>query len=173
MEFEAKIHLPPLIESFDNGQAKWKAFDSVDFELVGLFLSCHLVIEHYMDEFLEAYSPAPFDWESAKLTFAQKVSLISGLKQFPEPFTIPAVLKHFNSIRNKLSHSVTYKLSSADLLPEIQFLGKANKEKLKYQDFDVKKILEHFTSIVCVYFASAITHCAEQRHNGLNGVWKL
>ena len=171
-----QLHLPPLLEGFEDGKAKWKRFDEIDFEVIGFFLSCHLVIEHYLDEFLVAYSPAPFDWDSANLTFGQKVSLISTLKQFPEPYIIPAVLKHFNSLRNKLSHNVKFVVSIDVLLPEIQFLQKITaREKLTAFDelTDIKSVLDKFTGMVCVYLASAITHCAEQKHNGLNGVWKL
>ena len=168
-----EINLPPLLEKFEDGKAKWKTFNDVDFEVVGLFLSCHLVIEHYLDQFLVAYSPAPFSWEAANLTFGQKVSLISGLSQFPEPYTIPSVLKHFNSLRNKLSHDVSFVLSIDILLPEVQFLRKVNKRDGLPSLDDVKVILDEFTSMVCVYFASAITYCVEQRYKGLNGVWKL
>lgn len=171
-----KLNLPPLIEKFEDGKAKWKRFDGIDFEVIGFFLSCHLVIEHYLDEFLVAYSPAPFGWDSANLTFGQKVSLISTLKQFPEPYNIPSVLKHFNSLRNKLSHNVKFVVSIDALLPEIQFLQKVappETSDLLTELTDIKSVLHSFTGMVCVYFASAITHCAEQRHNGLNGVWKL
>jgi len=170
---EKKFNLPPLLDRFEEGRAQWKRFDNIDFEVVGLFLSCHLVIEHYLDEFLVAYSPAPFNWESAGLSFGQKVSLISDLKQFPEPYTIPSVLKHFNSLRNKLSHNVGFVLSVGTLLPEVQFLEKASKRyELPALD-SVRGILDEFTTIICVYFAAAITHCAEQKHKGLNGAWKL
>lgn len=173
---EKKLNLPPLLEKFENGKAKWKRFDEIDFEVIGFFLSCHLVIEHYLDEFLVAYSPAPFGWDSANLTFGQKVSLISTLKQFPEPYTIPFVLKHSNSLRNKLSHNVKFVVSIEALLPEIQFLQKITPPETSASPTsltDIKSVLHGFTGMVCVYFASAITHCAEQRHNGLNGVWKL
>lgn len=167
------LRLPPLLEKSEGGEVKWKTFEDIDFEVVGIFLSCHLIIEHYIDAFLESYSPAPFDWNSANLTFAQKISLISGLKQFPEPYTIPSVLKHFNSIRNKLSHNVSFVLSVEALLPETQFLQKIS-SRVGLSDLDsVKAILDEFTSMVCVYFASAITHCIDQRHRGLNGVWRL
>ncbi|MDP9557811.1 UNVERIFIED_ORG: hypothetical protein J2W65_003459 [Pseudomonas parafulva] len=167
------IALPPLVEGFENGKAKWKSFDEVDFEVVGIFLSCHLVIEHYVDEFICAYSPAPFGWRDAKLTFAQKLGLISGLNNFPEPFTVPAVLKHFNSVRNRLSHRVDYRLTLKDLGPEIEYLQKTTKGNLPENGAGVKQVLECFASMICVYFASAITHCAEQKHNGMNGAWKL
>ncbi|MFJ3153558.1 hypothetical protein ACIPIX_05375 [Pseudomonas protegens] len=171
-----KLNLPPLLENFEDGKAKWKRFDEIDFEVIGFFLSCHLVIEHYLDEFLVAYSPAPFDWDSANLNFGQKVSLISTLKQFPEPYTIPSALKHFNSLRNKLSHNVKFVVSIEVLLPEIQFLQKIisrEKSTVLMDLTDIKSVLDTFTGMVCVYFASAITHCAEQKHNGMNGVWKL
>lgn len=168
-----KIRLPPLLEKFEDGKAKWKSFSDVDFELVGLFLSCHLIIEHYLEEFLSAYSPAPFNWEGANLTFGQKVSLVSDLKQFPEPWSIPAALKHFNSIRNKLSHDVAFVLSMDILLPEVQFLGKISERKNLPVLDDVRAVLDEFTTMVCIYLASAITHCAEQKHKGLNGVWKF
>lgn len=170
---DGSFRLPPLLERFENGQAIWKGFEGVDFEIIGLFLSSHLIVEHYLDEYLAAYSPAPFSWEAAKLTFGQKVALISNLKQFPEPWVIPATLKHFNSLRNKLSHDVSFVLSAEVLLPEVQFLQKVSSRE-GLGDLDAPaKIIQEFASLVCVYLASAITYCAEQKHNGQNGRWKL
>ncbi|MFU6376380.1 hypothetical protein ACM792_14455 [Metapseudomonas otitidis] len=170
---ENKIAMPPLIDRIEGGVTHWKRYEDVDFEIVGVFLSCHLVIEHYVEEFIRAYSPASFGWDGAGLTFGQKISLIAGLKNFQEPYTIPSVLKHFNSLRNKLSHDVRFVLTGEVLLPEVQFLKKVTAADIDLNFSDTKLVLQEFTSMVCVYFAAIITHCSEQKHKGLNGVWKL
>jgi len=153
--FNGKMTLPPLLISFD-GDVRWEEFDSVDFESVGLFLSCHLLIEHYLDAYLVSGSTSHFDWRGAGLTFGQKVSLLSGDGKFKEPYTIPASLKHFNSIRNKLSHNVNFKLTLEVLLPEIQFVNKVDKNKI-FENQNVGIVLQLFTSVVCAFLAGAIT----------------
>ncbi|WP_313338979.1 hypothetical protein [Stutzerimonas nitrititolerans] len=165
--------LPPLLSGIKDGKTKWQQLDNVDFEKIGHFLSSHLVIEHYMEKYISAYSPAPFNWEGAGLTFNQKIILMSGLKHFPEPFNIPPVLKHLNSVRNKLSHKIDFELSDEHLLPIRQFISKTTKPEAGLSDGDFESTLSTFTMLVCAYFASAITYCEEQKANNRNGNWVL
>lgn len=38
----------------EDGSVVWKRIAEIDHGLLGYFLTCHLVIEHYMDEYLKA-----------------------------------------------------------------------------------------------------------------------
>lgn len=37
--------LPPLVEDTSNGSVVWKSLDNINYEELGYFLSCHLIID--------------------------------------------------------------------------------------------------------------------------------
>ncbi|KAA8983346.1 hypothetical protein [Halospina sp. K52047b] len=157
-----KYPLPPLVGGFDNGKVTWQSIESVNYDELGYLLSCHLIIEHYLDNFLATYPAAPFGWGAAKLTFSQKVALISELS-FPEPYNIPPVIKYLNKLRNRFSHNINKSLTGADLLPISRFVDKCMAEGERNEDppKEPREVLHFFTLIVCSYFASAISQQAQ------------
>ena len=157
-----KHTLPPLVGGFSDGKVTWQRIESVDYDTLGYLLSCHLIIEHYLDHFLVTYPNAPFGWEGAKLTFSQKVALISKLP-FPEPYNLPPVIKHLNTLRNRFGHNINTRLSEEDLLPFHQFLRKCTKNAKGAEDIpsEPKDVLDLLTMIICSYFASSISFHAQ------------
>lgn len=154
-----KYWMPPLVGGFANGQVTWQRLEEIDYDLLGYLLSCHLIIEHYLEHFISTYTRAPFEWESAKLTFGQKISLISKI-HFPEPYNLPPTIKYLNSLRNKFSHNIHATLSEQDLLPLRQFLEKCIKDKTSIPS-NPKGVLSMYMSVVSAYFASSISHAAQ------------
>jgi hypothetical protein len=154
-----KHPLPPLVGGFASGKVTWQRLEAIDYGTLGYLLSCHLIIEHYLDHFIPTRTRGALDWEGARLTFGQKVSLISTLP-FPELYNIPPTIKHLNSLRNKFSHNLSSKLSEEDLLPFRQFLQKCTKGVAELPS-DPHELLSLYTMIVCAYFASAISHSAQ------------
>lgn len=154
--------LPPLVGGFADGKVTWQRIEAIDYDTLGYLLSCHLIIEHYLDHFLATHPGADFGWEGARLTFAQKIALVSGLK-FPEPYNFPPVIKHLNSIRNRFGHNINAKLSEDDLLPITQFLSKCTASSGRQDSLptEPKEILGLFTSLACAYFASTISYRAQ------------
>jgi hypothetical protein len=116
--------LPPLVAELDQGKVTWKSITSIDFELLGYFLSCHLIVEHYMDELLKTLYPG-LNWDAAKPTFGQRIALLSDLG-LPERFDCVPAIKHLNSVRNKLSHRIDYTIDEKALLPLNQYVTKAS-----------------------------------------------
>ncbi len=155
-----KHGLPPLVGGFADGKVTWERLESIDYDTLGYLLSCHLIIEHYLDHFIATYSKAPFEWDGAKLTFGQKISLISKLPIFKEPYNLPRTIKHLNSLRNKFSHNISVKLNEADLLPFRQFLAKCTKDGAELPQ-DPQELISLYTTIVCSYFAGFISHSAQ------------
>lgn len=157
-----KHGLPPLVGGFKDGQVTWQRIESVNYDTLGYLLSCHLIIEHYMDHFLAVFPGARFGWEAARLTFNQKISLIGGVP-FPEPYNLPPVIKHLNTVRNRFGHNINAALSADDLVPIQQFLAKCTKASGRTDELPTqpKDILGLFTSIVCAYFASNISYNAQ------------
>jgi hypothetical protein len=151
--------LPPRVAEIANGSVSWQRIEAVDFELLGYFLSCHLVIEHYMDEYLKIFYSS-LDWDAARQTFGQKVALLSGMKVSDRYDCVPPI-KHLNSLRNKLSHRVAFQISTDELLPLSQYLHKAYEDKGPIPT-EPREILEQFTTMVCVLFAGMISGRAQQ-----------
>ena len=149
--------LPPLLANIRDGNVTWQRLENLNYELLGYFLSCHLIIEHYLDEYLKTRYPT-LDWEASRQTFAQKMALLSK-DEYPEKYNSIPAIKHLNSLRNKLSHNIDFKITGDNLLPLSQYLKKcAGPEELT----DPKEILDLFTTMVCVWFASGISSTAQQ-----------
>jgi len=139
----------------------WKGIEGVDFELLGYFLSCHLVIEHYMDEFLKTRYP-DLDWDAAKPTFTQRVALVKDM-DLPDRFNCMPAIKHLNAIRNKLGHRINFKIDDETLLPLKHFVQKAFDGQAPPSE--VKELLEKFATMCCAIFGGAISRTAhDTRH---------
>jgi hypothetical protein len=128
---------------------------------MGYLLSCHLVIEHWMDEWLKARYPE-LDWESARLTFEKRCAVLNKCdwEALPGDENPLLVIKHLNSLRNRFGHRVNYKLTSEDMLPFVQFLQRGSRsDRPAYHD--QKEALYLFTSLCVGAFASEVL-CADE-----------
>lgn len=148
------ISLPPLFSSNEKGEIIWKKVEEIDYDQIGILLCCHLIIEHYLDEYIKLKSDKKFNWAAARLTFNQKVSLLSTVVT-PEKYNCIPAIKHLNSLRNKLSHKVDTKLSKDDFLPIIHFLEKAFDKPLEAED--ITEILRMFLMWVTSWFAAFLS----------------
>lgn len=154
--------LPPQVQAIANGAVTWKRLEGIDYALLGYFLSAHLIIEHYLTELLKVLHP-DLDWEAPRLTFGQKVALLSRFKM-PEKYESIAAIKHLNSLRNKVSHRIDFKIEDRDLLPLRQYLEKIYEDKQPVPE-DPHELLEAFTGMVCVFFAGYISsHVSRKPH---------
>ncbi len=147
--------LPPMLSGVENGSLVWKRITDIDHGLLGYFLTCHLVIEHYMDEYLKATIEG-LDWEKAKLTFGQRMNLLKWdtLVRDQKFDPIPAI-KHMNTLRNRISHRLEIKLDAEALLPLTYYL-KGVDPGLAIPT-DPKKLLEVFVNTCCATFASHLS----------------
>lgn len=150
--------IPPLVAEIAGGSVTWQALEQLDYEFLGYFLCCHLIIEHYLDEFLKSSYPS-LSWEKARHTFGQKVALLSQFK--PKYDCIPPI-KHLNTLRNKLIHNINLKIEVEDLLPLTQYLSTIVDEYPEPLLKDHPKvILERFTVAICALFGGAISFNAQ------------
>lgn len=154
--------LPPLVAGIANGSVTWQRLEGLDYEILGFFLSCHLVVEHYLDEYLKVWYP-DLDWGGARQTFAQKVSLLSRFKVSGKYDCIPAI-KSLNALRNKLSHNIEFKIRAEDLSPLTDYLRKVYEDPGRIPK-EPKAILEQFTTLTCVLFAAMISQRATWNRN--------
>ncbi|MFS2167671.1 hypothetical protein [Variovorax sp. Varisp62] len=156
--------LPPKILDIANGKVTWGRLEGIDYETLGYFLSCHLIVEHYLDEFLRISYPT-LDWAAARHTFGQKVALLSDFKVSDKYDCIPAI-KHMNSLRNRLSHNIDFKIELEHLLPLTQYLTKASGLDKAKELTHPRQVLEEFTSMSCVLLAGYISGLAN--HTSFN-----
>lgn len=147
-------HLPPMFNGVKDGSVVWKRVADIDHELLGFFLTCHLLIEHYMDEYLKATIPR-LDWEKPRLTFGQRISLLTWevLVNDQKYDPIPAI-KHINTLRNKISHRLEIKLDAQSLQPLADYMKKVSSPRPYAPPSDPKELLEEFVGTCCATFAS-------------------
>lgn len=79
---------------------------------LGLILKCHLIIEHYIDEYIITSYPAITEPDKLRLTFNQKLELINNNKTV-FGMAYPAI-KSLNTLRNRFSHKLAYKIADSD-----------------------------------------------------------
>ncbi|OJA37883.1 hypothetical protein BGV47_16245 [Burkholderia ubonensis] len=147
-----KPFLPPMFGPVMSGKRTWKEVKDVDHDLMGYLLSCHLMLEHYIDTFVKAAYPQ-LDWDAAKLTFGQRIALLSKWDTGTRYDPVSAI-KHLNSLRNRLGHRVDYTLSHEDLLPFVYYLERATEQKVENKS--PRALLEAFTSLCAAFFAGSV-----------------
>lgn len=153
--------LPPLVGKVADGTATWDRLSDIDYSAIGYLLCCHLVLENYIEAFMQAKVGGDLSFEAARLTFGQKVSMLSSWT-LPDQYDFMPSLKHFNSLRNRLGHNIRTVISENELLPLIQFLEKAHGSKLHKRDF--LSVIDSYTSFLCSWLGASYAYIAEGAH---------
>ena len=97
-----------LYRSFDEMAQRWNQ----DALLIGRILRSHLFVEYYLTRYLAVRNPALGELDSARLSFAQKVSL-ADRSDASVSYLIPGVAQ-LNKIRNRLAHTLRADVSEED-----------------------------------------------------------
>lgn len=130
--------------------AKFNDLWSQDLELIGRVLRAHLVVEHFLTEFIQARNPDLPSLREASLTFDQKLRLLPddalNIKML-EPG-----IRRLNQIRNRIAHNLALDLSTED---RSSFLGiqifSAIRNEKKKRDMPVGEepieVLEDFSKM--------------------------
>ena len=92
---------------------EYKRFLDEEEASVSLILRLHLVVEHYLNEYLVAANPSLGNFDASGLRFAQKIALADN-KRSTIHLLIPG-LRCLNSLRNKLVHRLRFDPNSHDL----------------------------------------------------------
>lgn len=93
---------------FGEMQKRWNQ----DIDAIGRILRSHLYVEHYLSEYIEKVNPRLGSVAKARLTFAQKLELLD-----PKDGRLAEILpgiKHLNTIRNRLAHRISTKVTVED-----------------------------------------------------------
>lgn len=142
----------------DSEDSIWERVDDVDVGFIGAFLTAHLSLEKYIDDYLALRYPT-LSWRDAKLTFSQKIALIQK-----EPATAPydeiyLRMKDFNGIRNKISHNLNYRINEKDRAKFLDFYKKINSNKKDVIDSSSSvELIGFFVMITKAYLASRISY---------------
>jgi hypothetical protein len=87
---------------------------------MSIILRAHLIVEHFIDEYLSKAHPGVQDWDAARLTFAQKVALIDHPRT-NVGMIVPGI-RALNRARNKIAHTLDAALPPGDLQPMAEFI---------------------------------------------------
>ena len=138
-----KPHWERISEHFDEENEKFKELFSNDHEVIGKVLKCHLIVENYLDSFLEEHYGIN-DIDAARLSYFQKAKLIPDSKS-SVTLIKPGVLQ-LNTIRNRYGHNLDAEVKSEELNQINRVLDIFRKEQ-KFEDAIDR--IEAFTSIAC------------------------
>jgi hypothetical protein len=142
--------------------ARVQALWNQNTDAIGRILRAHLFVEHFMTEYLERTNPQLGSIEKARLSFAQKVALLS----LADPGVADALpgIKHLNTIRNKLAHRTDTPVTDSDAssfmsckLFATQQTRKSQPDGSSKQPIDVLEDFARYTSIVFTYEHSQLT----------------
>lgn len=81
---------------------------------LSIVLKIHLYLEFNMDKLLSLAIPAPK--EILKMKFSDKLKILESINFHPIDENIIKKIKVVNTIRNKFSHKLDYKLTNEDIL---------------------------------------------------------
>lgn len=101
-----------FIEEMDSEIAKINQKWAQDVDAIGRILRAHLFVEHFVTECLVSFNPALGDIKDARLTFAQKLTLIEDYSV--ETKDLARGIKRLNKIRNQLAHNLSGKVTDED-----------------------------------------------------------
>jgi len=148
-----ETNLPPIVEGIKDGNILYKPLANVDYGTIGFVLICHLIIEHYMGEFLKTKHPDLY-WSGARLKFIKMVELLSKYPDKEDNLITPS-LRCLNTLRNKFSHDMNYKMQDEDLQPLVLILKRFNEEGESIPTNKIE-ILCKYTYKVCLWLAQAL-----------------
>jgi hypothetical protein len=89
-----------LDADFQAARQRW----AQDTGKIGRILRAHLFVEHFLSEHLQAKNPNLGSLNEARITFAQKLSLIDA-RTSPVAYLLPG-MRRLNTIRNRIAHSL-------------------------------------------------------------------
>jgi hypothetical protein len=118
---------------------------------MGIILKCNLIIEKYIDDYLEiAYPTINFDLKD-RLTYNQKIELINNPRTNFYIFLNGA--KELNSIRNKYAHNLNYEIQNSTFKEVKEIMTFWNTASGKKQNEGIQLVVD-FTATLCMFLFS-------------------
>ncbi len=111
---------PNMEEDLRIFNAKYRGFITRDDKAMRVVLRCHLIVEHFLDRYLAAANPAVVNWDSARLSFSQKLSLADH-PQSSLRLLMPGLVS-LNKLRNRIAHRLDAEFDKAAVAPIRDFM---------------------------------------------------
>lgn len=117
--------------------------------IVGRVLKAHLIVEHYLTQYLQYQNPNIGNLNKAKLSFFQKIELLND-NDISISFLKPGLIQ-INRIRNKLAHNLKVEITESDknlflsILMYKSMRTESEKRSGKMADDDPLSIFEDFS----------------------------
>ncbi|MGQ3486439.1 hypothetical protein [Roseovarius pacificus] len=99
-------------EKLDGEYHRMMAVWDQDAQSIGRILRAHLFVEYFLTEHIRAKNPNLGSLDAARLTFAQKASLLDS-KLVTIKDVLPGI-RRLNQVRNRLAHSLHADISADD-----------------------------------------------------------
>jgi len=144
-----KPHWQQIDTHFNEENARFKRLLAREHDTLGRVLKCHLIVEHYVNRFLEAHYGIE-DIEGVRLSFFQKAQLLPN-ERTAAAFVKPGILK-LNAIRNRFGHELDTGIEPHDLgaIHKALLIARPNAE---FQS--PIEAVEAFTTVACTFLIVA------------------
>jgi len=135
-----------------NHQANFtELLESRDGAIIGQLLKCHLLLEHYLDEYLKASNPGIDRWQESRLSFNQKLELAvhpnSVLVYWGDGIRV------INRIRNRFAHNLNGTFEETELDPLKPFIMESIRGSKQPMPTGID-LIEKFTTFACASISS-------------------
>lgn len=138
-------HMAEIEARFNEENARFIALTQHPHDVIGRLLKCHLIVEHYLEQYLsEQYGLE--NVADAKLNFFNKAMLLPT-RASSAAFVRPGILK-LNTIRNKAGHNLGAEPDFADLGPIMEALRVARPHTRFTAPIEA---IEAFATIACTW----------------------
>jgi len=123
-----------------------------DHDTRGKILKQHLIIEHFINEYIKYHYSDVKDLDGLLVMhFYKKMMLFK--KEEVDKVTFDA-LKEFNSIRNKYSHDISFEVNKKDISNILLYLKSSEFKNRDNENKEIVNILEDFTFSICGFIGS-------------------
>ncbi|OED36887.1 hypothetical protein AB833_26135 [Chromatiales bacterium (ex Bugula neritina AB1)] len=120
---------------------------------IGRIVKSHLLLEHYLNEYLRVIHPSIRNIDALKLSFKQKLSMLD-LPGDMMTYILP-VLDVINRLRNRLVHSLDIEMNDDEIDPIRKLLAFTRKQSNNDPDLADRSpadLIEESTKLLCSLF---------------------
>jgi len=131
-----------IVEDVKKFNTLWDQFWAKDSSVLGDLLTCHLILEFHLTNWLAAANPGVPSLDNARLSFSQKIIFSDNVDK-----TIQIMVPGFrciNKVRNAFSHNLSVTLDSVNLAPLREIVWPWHKAAGKAQNEGIQ-LVKDFT----------------------------